>query len=53
MCQIKHSKTNTPILAALLCVTIFFLAGCGQRGPLKLPDFAVPAKQIPQESPAK
>jgi predicted small lipoprotein YifL len=53
MREFKYSKYSNPILAALLGATLFLLAACGQRGPLKLPEPAPPAQQIPQPGTTK
>ncbi|WP_018577146.1 LPS translocon maturation chaperone LptM [Legionella shakespearei] len=40
---------NTLRMALLLCTTLLFLSGCGQKGPLYLPE----AKPTPQSEKSK
>ncbi|WP_083824823.1 LPS translocon maturation chaperone LptM [Idiomarina sp. A28L] len=56
----KRTRTNLQILASVVC-GMFLLAGCGQKGPLFIPEPeqqtqpeeaspAMPAEQTQQES---
>ena len=45
----ERAPARTVILASLLCLAIF--SGCGQKGPLYLPDEPPPAVTENSESP--